>query len=105
MNKFINLFLDISPSLTIAHYGFLPRTSCLNGLFMENEYIHIIFDDHELHALWSLGTRYALDATTEYSYTAMLTDSGDVSYSITGSITTLSDMATTNTSISSTTSK
>ena len=38
MNKFINLFLDISPSLTIAHYGFLPRTSCLNGLFMENEY-------------------------------------------------------------------
>ena len=29
---------------------------------MENEYIHIIFDDHELHALWSLGTRYALDA-------------------------------------------
>ena len=51
MNKFINLFLDISPSLTIAHYGFLPRTSCLNGLFMENEYIHIIFDDHELHAL------------------------------------------------------
>ena len=60
MNKFINLFLDISPSLTIAHYGFLPRTSCLNGLFMENEYIHIIFDDHELHALSSLGTRYAL---------------------------------------------
>ena len=56
MNKFINLFLDISPSLTIAHYGFLPRTSCLNGLFMENEYIHIIFDDHELHALSSLGT-------------------------------------------------
>ena len=60
MNKFINLFLDISPSLTIAHYGFLPLTSCLNGLFMENEYIHIIFDDHELHALLSLGTRYAL---------------------------------------------
>ena len=27
---------------------------------MENEYIHIIFDDHELHALLSLGTRYAL---------------------------------------------
>ena len=46
-----------------------------------------------------------LDATTEYHYTAMLTDSGDVSYSITGSITTLSDMAATNTSISSTTSK
>ena len=63
MNKFINLFLDISPSLTIAHYGFLPRTSCLNGLFMENEYIHIIFDDHELHALSSLGTRYALGNT------------------------------------------
>ena len=63
MNKFINLFLDISPSLTIAHYGFLPRTSCLNGLFMENEYIHIIFDDRELHALLSLGTRYALDTT------------------------------------------
>ena len=63
MNKFINLFLDISPSLTIAHYGFLPRTSCLNGLFMENEYIHIIFDDHELHALWSLGTRYALESS------------------------------------------
>ena len=63
MNKFINLFLDISPSLTIAHYGFLPQTSCLNGLFMENEYIHIIFDDHELHALLSLGTRYALGST------------------------------------------
>ena len=63
MNKFINLFLDINPSLTIAHYGFLPRTSCLSGLFMENEYIHIIFDDHELHALLSLGTRYALDIT------------------------------------------
>ena len=46
-----------------------------------------------------------LNATTEYHYTAMLTDSGDVSYSITGSITTLSDIATTNTSISSTTSK
>ena len=40
MNKFINLFLDISPSLTIVHYGFFPRTSCLNGLFMENEYIY-----------------------------------------------------------------
>ena len=63
MNKFIHLLLDISPSLTIVHYGFLPRTSCLNGLFMENEYIHniIIFDDHELHALSSLGTRCALD--------------------------------------------
>ena len=69
MNKFINLFLDISPSLTIAHYGFLPRTSCLNGLFMENEYIHIIFDDRELHALLSLGTRYALGMThTVYTY-------------------------------------
>ena len=41
-----------------------------------------------------------LNATTEYNYTAMLTDSGDVSYSITGSITTLSDMATAITSIS-----
>ena len=30
---------------------------------MENEYIHIIFDDRELHALLSLGTRYALDTT------------------------------------------
>ena len=60
MNKFINLFLDISPSLTIAHYGFLPQTSCLNGLFMENEYIHVIFDDHKLHALSSLGTQCAL---------------------------------------------
>ena len=61
MDKFINLFLDISPSLTIAHYGFLPRTSCLNGLFMENEYnIHIIFDDHKLHAFSFLGTRCTL---------------------------------------------
>ena len=71
MNKFINLFLDISPSLTIAHYGFLPRTSCLNGLFMENEYIHIIFDDHELHALLSLGTRYALGGTHAIVHTVM----------------------------------
>ena len=46
-----------------------------------------------------------LNATTEYHYTAMLTDSGDVFYSITGSITTLSDMATAITSISLTTSK
>ena len=37
MNKFINLFLDIMPSLTVVCYGFLPWTSCLNGLFMENE--------------------------------------------------------------------
>ena len=66
MNKFINLFLDISPSLSVVHYGFLPRTSCLNGLFMENEYIHIIFDDHKLHALLSLGTRYALDHTQSF---------------------------------------
>ena len=79
MNKFINLFLDISPSLTIAHYGFLPRTSCLNGLFMENEYIHIIFDDHELHALLSLGTRYALGKMAsppldlEHDWRSMLT--------------------------------
>ena len=41
-----------------------------------------------------------LNAATEYHYKAMLTDSGDVSYSITGS-----DIATTNTSISLTTSK
>ena len=80
MNKFINLFLDISPSLAIVHYGFLPRTSYLNGLFMENEYIHIIFDDHELHALWSLGTRCALDSmycllsghATEFSNTTVM---------------------------------
>ena len=32
---------------------------------MKNEYI-IIFDDHELHALLSLGTRYAPDVTKSF---------------------------------------
>ena len=57
MNRFMNLFLDIRPSLMVVCYGFLPWTSCFSR---ENEYIHTIFDDHELHALLSLGTRYAL---------------------------------------------
>ena len=43
---------------------------------MENEYIHIIFDDHELHALLSLGTRYALDITVRRARPAII-DSGN----------------------------
>ena len=38
---------------------------------MENEYIHIIFDDHELHALLSLGTRCALVSYDVYVHLIM----------------------------------
>ena len=59
-NKFRNLFLDISP-ISYSSALCLPPTN-----FSENEYIHIIFDDHKLHALLSLETRYALDWAQEF---------------------------------------
>ena len=50
----MNLFLDIRLQYTKVFSNQSPCTSCLNGLFIENEFLHIAFDDLALHAPFSL---------------------------------------------------